>query len=139
MESYRFGLAQLDEAAAWLIAHAGQPGVVGLSGPMGSGKTTLVAAVCRQLGVQQPVSSPTFTLLNVYDSPHGEVWHADAWRLEHPDEALDIGLLEWMERPLWGFVEWVERIEPWFPPGRPVVEIESPAPDERILRLKPYI
>ena len=139
MDSYRYREDQVDQAATWLLERLGLPGCVGLSGPMGSGKTTLVAALCRRLGAVQQVSSPTFTLLNIYPSPQGEIWHADAWRLEHPDEALELGLLEWIERPIWGFIEWVERIGPWFPPDRPVVEIESLGPQERILRLIAYI
>lgn len=134
-----YGADEIDVAACWLLERLGEPGAVGLRGPMGSGKTTLTAALCRRLGAKQQANSPTFTLIQVYDAPGGEVWHADAWRLRHPDEALDIGLVEWMERPVWGFVEWVEKVADWFPEGRPIIEIEALDSDRRKLRIKPYI
>ena len=85
---------------------------------MGAGKTTLVRELCRCLGVTGPVSSPTFSIVNTYAAPAGEVYHLDCYRLGDLHEALDAGLEELIAgAPGAVFVEWPEVIEPLLPPG----------------------
>ena len=89
--------------------------VIRIDGPMGAGKTTLIAALCKELGVNEPVSSPTFSLVNTYQASTGLIYHFDFYRLEHPDEALDFGLEEYLESGQLCFLEWAEKAAPHLP------------------------
>lgn len=101
-----------DEMARWGEAFGrslARPAVIAVSGELGAGKTTLVRAICRGLGVVEPVTSPTFALVHRYAGAAGPVFHVDAYRLKPrdvPDLALDdmlaepeaVVLIEWPER-----------------------------------------
>jgi tRNA threonylcarbamoyladenosine biosynthesis protein TsaE len=96
--------------AAWGREFAAtlRPGVVvGLSGELGAGKTTLVRAIAAGLGVKESVTSPTFALVHRYDG-RVPVWHVDAYRLKADDEARDLGLEEAGEAIV--LIEWPERL-----------------------------
>ena len=92
--------------------------VIGLSGDLGTGKTTLVQAVCRGLGARALATSPTYALVHHYEAPGGPVYHVDCYRLKAPDEARDLGF-EDMVREEGGaivLIEWPERAGAWAPP-----------------------
>ncbi len=93
---------------------------VALTGPLGAGKTTLVRAACRGLGVDDPVLSPTFTLVHTYRGRGGLlVHHADLYRLEGgPEELREIGWEELLRAEGPVFVEWAERAGPELPADR---------------------
>jgi tRNA threonylcarbamoyladenosine biosynthesis protein TsaE len=101
---------------------------------MGAGKSTLAQGIAAGLGVSEPVSSPTFALVHEY-AGRITMWHLDAYRLRHPDEALDLAL---PELQLCGAVviEWPEQIGPALPPDRVEVEIQLLSDDERRLTLR---
>ena len=89
--------------------------VVALEGDLGAGKTTLVQAIVRGLGVTEPASSPTYALVHRYAGRRGPVFHLDCYRLRSPWEAADLdweGLLAEGDAIL---VEWPERAGPWLP------------------------
>jgi tRNA threonylcarbamoyladenosine biosynthesis protein TsaE len=90
--------------------------VVLLSGPIGSGKSTLARAVIRRrLGRAEDVPSPTFTLVQVYDADGVEIWHADLYRLTHPDEVAELGLDDAFQTAI-SLVEWPDRLGRHLPP-----------------------
>lgn len=84
-----------------------QPAVVHLHGDLGAGKSTLARAMLRRLGIQGPVRSPTYTLVERYPVPGGEAWHLDLYRIGDAGE-LDFLGLDADEATLW-LVEWPER------------------------------
>ena len=89
--------------------------VVRIDGPMGAGKTTLISSICKSLGVEEPISSPTFSLVNTYKSRDGIIYHFDFYRIQNAHEALDIGLEEYLESGNLCFIEWAEKITPHLP------------------------
>ena len=81
-----------------------------LQGPLGAGKSHIARAAIRALvGADIDVPSPTFTLVQVYDGPLCEIWHADLYRLTGPDEVVELGLSDAMEQAI-ALVEWPERL-----------------------------
>lgn len=96
-----------------------------LYGPLGAGKSTVVRAACRGVGVEGPIPSPTFTLLIRHETPDGRtVWHADLYRLDSPSLLVDAGWPELLEAEGAVFVEWAERAADWLPADRWDVELE---------------
>lgn len=79
-------------------------------GSLGAGKTTLIRSFCAALGVQEPVTSPTFTLVHTYQATQDMVYHFDFYRLQSEMEAYDIGLDEYLDSGEYIFMEWPERI-----------------------------
>ncbi len=94
---------------------------VALYGELGAGKSTLVRAACRALGVTGHVPSPTFTLVNLHEGEGGAIHHVDLYRLEPPVEPrtlIDAGWPEVLEADGPVFVEWADRAGDWLPPDR---------------------
>lgn len=100
------------------LGRALQPGMtVLLEGPVGAGKSHIARAAIRALaGETTEVPSPSFTLVQTYDTPRGEVLHADLYRLTGPDEVVELGLTEAMESAI-VLVEWPDRLGDLAPPG----------------------
>jgi len=86
--------------------------VVTFKGPMGSGKTTMIKSICRQLGFDDNVSSPTFSIVNSYENSSNEIiFHLDLYRIEKIEELMDIGIEEYLDSGNWCFIEWPEIID----------------------------
>ncbi|HJW28519.1 MAG TPA: tRNA (adenosine(37)-N6)-threonylcarbamoyltransferase complex ATPase subunit type 1 TsaE [Saprospiraceae bacterium] len=110
-----------------------------LSGELGSGKTTLVQALCRSWGVQEAVSSPTFSLVNSYSSPvYGEICHMDLYRLEKHSDLVQIGLEEYLESGQICLIEWPGVANEYFFPPYVKVEIEVNPNNIRIFKITTY-
>ena len=105
-----------DQLGATLAARLRIGDVVGLKGELGAGKTTLARAILRAAAedARLIVPSPTFTLVEVYDTPRGTFWHFDLYRLDSPDQVYELG---WEEALAEGVVlmEWPERLGPLLP------------------------
>lgn len=84
--------------------------------PMGAGKTTLINELCKQLGVTDQPSSPTFSIVNEYQSSNGSIFHFDFYRLKDEGEAYDLGYEEYFFSGNYCFVEWPEKIMDLLPP-----------------------
>jgi len=104
--------------------------IISLSGDLGSGKTTLTQALAKELGVSEEVTSPTFNLLNIYDSPHGQIYHFDLYRLENPEEIYNIGLEEALENHL-TIIEWPEIAKDLLPEKTITIKISGNAKETR--------
>lgn len=92
------------------------PAVIGLSGELGSGKTTLVQAICRGLGARALATSPTYALVHHYEAAGQPVYHVDCYRLKSPNEARDLGFEDMARERAIVLIEWPERAGGWAPP-----------------------
>jgi len=103
---------QLDQVAeAILNAHPDER-VFGFYGEMGAGKTTLIKALCRALGVRDVTSSPTFAIINEYWTEKGEpLYHFDFYRIDEPADATRVGFEEYLYSGHYCFIEWTEKVE----------------------------
>jgi tRNA threonylcarbamoyl adenosine modification protein YjeE len=107
------------------IAAALAPGdAVALAGDLGAGKTTLARAILASLGVREDVPSPTFTLVQSYDTPHLTVSHYDLYRLKNERELDELGLEDALEQGA-ALIEWPERAGNRLPPQRLTVQLHA--------------
>lgn len=113
--SISYSLDNIRSVAETLLTAAGDLRIWTFSGDLGAGKTTLIAAICKELEVDDQVSSPTYAIIQEYSSPQGPVYHIDAYRVKDQEEALEIGMDEVLECGAYCFVEWAEKITPLLP------------------------
>ncbi len=123
-------LQDLDRAAREFLQAIGNNNLVAFYAPMGAGKTTFTTAICKALGVREDaVSSPTFAIVNEYRSGTGEpIYHFDFYRITKLEEALDIGLYDYLDSGALCLMEWPENIEDLLPEETLRVSI-TPRPD----------
>ena len=111
----RLSATELSQFGENLGAQLRAPAVIGLSGELGTGKTTLVQAICRGLGAKARATSPTYALVHHYDAGATPVYHVDCYRLRHPDEARDLGFDDMVRERAIILIEWPERAGAWAP------------------------
>lgn len=94
-------------------------------GNLGAGKTTLIKLICEKLSVQDSISSPTYPIINEYHFPNGIIYHIDLYRLKSIDEALNIGLEEYLYSGNLCFIEWPDNFESILPDKHVKVKISK--------------
>ena len=110
------GINDIDRAAAEFLKRIADRKFVAFFAPMGAGKTTFTTAICRALGVTDPVGSPTFAIINEYMKADGEpMYHFDFYRINKLSEAIDIGLEDYLYSGYLCIMEWPENIEELLP------------------------
>ncbi|MGO4903889.1 tRNA (adenosine(37)-N6)-threonylcarbamoyltransferase complex ATPase subunit type 1 TsaE [Flavobacterium sp. W20_MBD1_R3] len=130
-----FSIDQLEEVAQKIIANNPKK-VMLFHGEMGVGKTTLIKQLCKTLGVTGPTSSPTFSLVNEYEADDNQlVYHFDFYRLNKEEEALDMGIDDYLYSGNWCFIEWAEKIPNLIPLMHSVINISLLADGKRSLTL----
>ena len=126
---------RLAEVADDLIREFGDQRVFALYGAMGAGKTTFIQAVCKQLGSDDTVTSPTFAIVNEYALNGGSsVYHFDFYRIRDLEEAFDLGYEDYFYGGSYCLIEWPERIEALLPEKYVRVEILVEPDDTRCIR-----
>ena len=106
----------IEHATAGLIRLTKDYKVFTFSGELGAGKTTLIAKICQGLGVQEPVSSPTYSIIQEYELPDGSlIYHMDLYRIKNISEAVDVGIEDCLLSNELCFVEWPEIATSLFP------------------------
>jgi tRNA threonylcarbamoyladenosine biosynthesis protein TsaE len=111
----RLSANELSRFGEELGARLRAPAVIGLSGELGTGKTTLVQAICRGLGASARATSPTYALVHHYDAGETPVYHVDCYRLRQPDDARDLGFDDMVRERAIILIEWPERAGGWTP------------------------
>jgi tRNA threonylcarbamoyladenosine biosynthesis protein TsaE len=106
-----FSLEKIEIAAKKFIDLLKDRTVVAFHGNLGAGKTTFIKAVCKQLGVKENVSSPTFSIINQYTAINNKrVFHIDLYRVKDNEEAVNAGVEECIYSGDTCFIEWPERV-----------------------------
>lgn len=123
---------EIEQAALLLIPYAEKTRVVVFVGKMGVGKTTLISAMCKHWGVSDPVNSPTFSIVNEYHTSQNEcIYHFDFYRINHLQEAIDLGIMEYLESNQLCLMEWAEKIAPLLPNSFACIKMEETENGER--------
>ncbi len=132
-----YHLSDIDKVAEQVITHLSAGTCIALYAPMGSGKTTLIAAICQLLEVEQQTNSPTFAIVNEYSSARfGTIYHMDWYRLKVSEDAIEAGIQDILEHPGYcTFVEWPEIAESLLPTAHLRIELHITNPESRHLLL----
>ncbi len=130
-----FSIEEIQEVAQKILAEKPNKVIV-FNGQMGAGKTTLIKALAKELGVRNTTSSPTFSLINEYDAAHNQcVYHFDVYRLKSEAEALDMGIEDYLYSGHWCFIEWAEKIPNLLPDHYSTIDLSITVEGKRDLRL----
>ncbi len=104
-------ISEIRQVAKKIIDNIGNKRIVAFYGEMGAGKTTLIKAICEELGVVDNISSPTFSIVNEYKTQKGErIFHFDFYRIKSQTEAFDMGYEDYFYSNAYCFIEWPEKI-----------------------------
>lgn len=129
-------ISELDEIANKIIQIASNKTFL-FYGEMGVGKTTLIKQICTVLGTVDPTNSPTFSIVNEYQTKDEQtIFHFDFYRLKNEHEALDIGLESYFDTDAWIFIEWPENIENLLPLEATVIHLTKINDAQRNIQLK---
>ncbi|MFT7336459.1 MAG: tRNA threonylcarbamoyladenosine biosynthesis protein TsaE [Porticoccaceae bacterium] len=130
-----FSLDEIEDVARSVVAQNPEK-VILFYGEMGVGKTTFIKELAKELGVTEATSSPTFSLVNEYQSIYNQVvYHFDFYRLKKETEALDMGVEEYLYSGSWCFIEWAEQIPNLIPESYSVISIKELPDGRRALEL----
>ena len=130
-----FSLDEINKVAQQIVAQNPNK-VILFHGDMGVGKTTLIKALAATLGVNGATSSPTFSLVNEYQTANNQVvYHFDFYRLKIETEALDMGADEYFYSGHWCFIEWAEKIPNLIPDLHTVITIAALEDGKRTLSI----
>ncbi|HEY4628112.1 MAG TPA: tRNA (adenosine(37)-N6)-threonylcarbamoyltransferase complex ATPase subunit type 1 TsaE [Flavobacterium sp.] len=130
-----FSLDEINTVARQILGQNPKK-VILFHGEMGVGKTTLIKALAKELGVNEVTSSPTFSLVNEYQTNDNQiVYHFDFYRLNNEIEALDMGADEYLYSGNWCFIEWAEKISNLIPDLHSTISIRLLPDGKRFLEL----
>lgn len=133
----KFNLDEIQATAAHFLIQIKGNTIIALHGEMGAGKTTFVHAICKELGITDMVSSPTFSIINQYYTPQGKtIYHMDLYRLKDEEEAIMAGVEDCFYSGNLCFVEWPENAPGIFPENTLHCYLTSSGKNERKLQIK---
>ena len=124
MEFIINSLDEIHEVANKIINQL-QYKLITFEGEMGAGKTTFIKEFVKALGTNDDVSSPTFSIVNEYETDSGIVYHFDFYRLNHEEEALDFGIEEYLYSNQYCLMEWPNKIVNFIPDEHHTITIEN--------------
>ena len=127
-----YTLQDLPDVAEKIISNATSK-IILFNAEMGVGKTTLIKEICKHLGVEDIISSPTYSLVNEYESNDGVIYHFDFYRIKEEEEAYQIGFEEYLDSDAWIFIEWPEKVSGLLPENSISITINLLDNEKRIL------
>ena len=131
-----FTLQEINKAAATLLSVLGDRKVIAFHGEMGAGKTTFIHALCELLNIKDVVGSPTFSIINEYNTVRADiVYHLDLYRLHDEQEAISAGVEDCLYSGNLCLVEWPEKAPGIFPPDTIHCYLKSTGHNERKLQI----
>ena len=128
-----YELSEIDRIAMQLLSEVKSKTLL-FYGEMGAGKTTLIKALVKALGAPDLASSPTFSLVNEYQTDQGKIFHFDFYRIEDEMEALDMGIEDYLNLDTWKFIEWPQKIEKLLDENVQKLEISIKTEGTRMLK-----
>ncbi len=136
MEIKTNSLAEINEAAKQFIENMGDGKVFAFYGKMGAGKTTFIKAICEELGVDDVITSPTFAIVNEYQSATtgDSIYHFDFYRIKKLEEVYDMGYEDYFYSGSLCFLEWPELIDDLLPEDATKVTIEATDDGGRVVK-----
>ncbi|MDX5340755.1 MAG: tRNA (adenosine(37)-N6)-threonylcarbamoyltransferase complex ATPase subunit type 1 TsaE [Cyclobacteriaceae bacterium] len=134
---YNYELGEIRTAAQWLIRKAKGDKIWVFQGQMGAGKTTLIKALAEEFGVKDEVSSPTFGIVNEYQAADSQkIFHFDFYRIDDPEEVLEIGIEEYFYGGSLCWIEWAEKIAQFIPDDFLLIKLEILSDTERLIQIQ---
>ncbi len=130
--------ADLPRLVNELVDFAGQLKVWIFVGDLGAGKTTIIKQICNYLGVNDAVSSPTFSIINEYLAANKPLYHFDFYRIKNMEEAIDIGVVEYFDSGNYCFIEWPQVVEQLLPAEILVINIDGEKEGKRKIKVTKY-
>ncbi len=128
---------ELPELVNKILVLSGERRIFVLEGEMGAGKTTLIKVFCEHLGVKDPTSSPSFSIVNEYRRADGEkLYHIDLYRVGDEEELYDLGFEEILDGEQYCFIEWPERAGNFLPEDHVRIDIEVRQASERRIHIR---
>ena len=135
MEIKIYNINEISEAAKLFIKNINENKIFAFYGKMGVGKTTFIEAICKELGVEDVMTSPTFAIVNEYtDGKQNPIYHFDFYRIKKIEEVYDIGYEDYFFSGNLCFLEWPELIEEILPDNTLKVYMEEKPNGTRIVR-----
>tara|TARA_B110000003_G_scaffold207547_1_gene206458 strand:+ start:2017 stop:2430 length:414 start_codon:yes stop_codon:yes gene_type:complete len=128
-----YSLEELKQASDYVLKNINSK-ILLVCGEVGSGKTTLIKEICKQLKVEDTVTSPTYTLINEYNANDGLVIHMDLYRIENSEDINDLGLFEYFDNKFI-IIEWPEKIMNDLDCNHSVLKIDLTNVNERKINL----
>ncbi|MBT4918545.1 MAG: tRNA (adenosine(37)-N6)-threonylcarbamoyltransferase complex ATPase subunit type 1 TsaE [Flavobacteriaceae bacterium] len=121
---YKFNVSDLPHIAKEILLKVPNKTLL-FYGTMGVGKTTLIKEISKQLGVNDIINSPTFSLVNEYEIVNDKIYHFDFYRIKTEEEALDIGIEDYFFSEHWKLIEWPEKVSNLLPPNSTKIKMHK--------------
>ncbi|HRQ31065.1 MAG TPA: tRNA (adenosine(37)-N6)-threonylcarbamoyltransferase complex ATPase subunit type 1 TsaE [Saprospiraceae bacterium] len=128
-------ISDLKQVAELIVRLMNERTIFLLEGNLGAGKTTLVQTVCELLHSTDVVVSPTFSLINPYQTDKGTIYHMDMYRIKSVEEAIDFGIEEYLWEDHFCFIEWPQIIEELLPEKFVRIRISQQADETRLIQI----
>lgn len=130
-------ISSIPVVAAQFLTDYSHKKIFAFEAEMGTGKTTFILGILRAMGIENPEGSPTYSLVNSYESPmYGKIHHFDLYRIKNEEEAYDIGIEEMLyENTAYCFIEWAENVKDLLPMNTVTVKMSVNEKSERIVKV----
>ena len=129
-DNISYKIDEINSAAKEILSLYNSSKIYVFIGEMGSGKTTLIKSLVKELGYKGIVNSPTFSIINEYSNGN-KIFHFDFYRVEDKNELLDLGIEEYINGDHWCFIEWPDLIIDLLPEGFIKLNLETISENER--------